>query len=144
MDKDTLIFFGLALALAFFGWIDYRESNKTTVAPRKIKAELDDGNSYIKILVRDVDFFNWKTCWVMAIMLALGGLYNEAHEHRKSDASKRWEEAEARNKERSRQYLERFNNNGFVSREQEAHMEELAKDQKPEHSTKGFERPSKN
>jgi hypothetical protein len=145
MEKDTLIFFGLALALVFFGWIDFRESIKTSVAPKKIKAEYNDGDSYIKILVRDVDFFNWKTAWAMAIVMAMCGFYNEMHESNKADAHRKWIEAEARNKARTRESLERFNNDGFVSKEQDAYMEELAKEQKPVHAATGYKGdPEKN
>lgn len=53
-------------------------------------------------------------------------------------ADSNWNEAVAKNKVRSQEYLERFNNDGFVSKEQEAYMEELAKEHKPAYVAMGF------
>lgn len=60
------------------------------------------------------------------------------------NADSNWNEAVAKNKERSRKYLDRFNNDGFVSKEKEAYMEELAKEQEPTYAATGFRGGPKN
>lgn len=145
MEKDTLVFFGLALTLAIFGWIDYRESKKTTVAPKMIKAEYDDGDSYIKIHVRNGDYYGWKTCWVMAVVMAMCGLYNEMHESNKTDADILWKKVVAQGQEKSRKSFEQFKKDGFGSKEQKASWDELFNEQKPAVATTGIrDDPEKN